>query len=358
MGGCLLSRCSTSGLVGEHRAGLAARLALLATLLLAACSTVTHRPEVARLVTGVDEARLRDHVAALVTIGPRSGHDAAATEATVRYLEESLRQIGYTPRRETFTTDIRALTRHVKEDGSVTFLMSPAEPQPRSNVIVEIPGTSAPEAVVEVGAHYDTVRASPGADDNASGVAALLEAARVLRDAKPAATIRFVFFALEEDDFQGSRAHVAAFTEEERASFRGLIGLDMVGVSTDAPDSQETPVWIPFLSWGSTGDFLLVLGNMDSGDFGNRVEDAIDAYVPELPYYSLNRIGGWFDDGYRSDHVAYWEAGLRALELTDTGELRTPHYHTPADLPTQLDFEFLRRVTQATAAAALHRANE
>jgi len=340
------------------RRSCVSRLAPLGALLLAACSTVSHRPEVANRVDDVDEARLRDHVAALVQIGPRSGHDAAETEATVRYLEESLRKLGYEPRRETFTADIRVMTQRVNEDGSISFLIAAGEPQPRHNVIVEIPGRTAPESVVEVGAHYDTVRASPGADDNASGVAALLEAARVLRGAEPAATIRFIFFALEEDDFQGSRAHVAALGEAERASFRGMIGLDMVGVSTDAPDSQETPVWVPFLSWGSVGDFLLVLGNNSSGDLGNRVEDAIDVYVPELPYYSLNRIGGWFDDGYRSDHVPYWEAGLRAIELTDTGELRTPHYHAPSDLPTQIDFEFLSRVTQATAAAALHRANE
>ncbi len=336
----------------------AARLALTALLLLGACSTVSRRPDVAQRIGRVDQARLRDHVAALVTIGPRSGHDAAATEATVRYLEACLRDLGYEPRRETFTADIRVMTRRVNEDGSISYLIAAGEPQPRCNVIVEIPGSVSPESVVEVGAHYDTVRASPGADDNASGVAALLEAARVLRDAEPAATLRFVFFALEEDDFRGSRAHVAALGEEERASFRGLIGLDMVGVATDASDSQETPVWVPFLSWGSTGDFLLVLGNHPSGDLGNRVEDAIDVYVPELPYYSLNRIGGWFDDGYRSDHVPYWEAGLRAIQLTDTGELRTPHYHAPSDLPTQLDFEFLARVTQATAAAALHRADE
>lgn len=332
--------------------------ALVAAALLAACSSVERREDVAGVVEGVSEEHLRAHVEALVAIGPRPGGDAAATEATCRYIEEALEASGYAPRRETFPSGGGVLSKRVEADGTVVAVLSPGGPQPRSNVIAEVVGTLDPETVVEVGAHYDTVIFSSGADDNASGVAALLEIARVLRHTRPECTIRFVFFALEEQGLRGSRAHVERMPAGERERFLGLLNLEMVGFAALEPDTQRSPVSIPFLSWGTTADFIVVLGNFSSGSLGNVVEDSIDTYVPELPCYSLNRIGGWFDDGYRSDHVPYWEAGMRAVQITDTGEFRTPHYHRSSDLAEELEFPFLQRVTRGTAAAALHLAVE
>ena len=195
---------------------------------------------------------------------------------------------------------------------------------------------------------------SPGADDNASGVAAALEIARLLVEHPPERTVRLCFFAAEEVDLRGSRIHVENLLARGE-TVEGLFNLDAIGHASTEPDSQQAPVRILFVTWmPSTGDFVTVVGDWSSGPLGNLYEAAVDTYVPELPYYSANRIGGWFEDGHRSDHANYWRAGIPAVALSDTGEFRSPHYHAPSDTPDTLDFEFLDGVTRATAGAALH----
>ena len=103
----------------------------------------------------------------------------------------------------------------------------------------------------------------------------------------------------------------------------------------------------------TTGDFITVIGDWSSGPLGNLFEAAAETYVPELTFYSANRIGGWFDDGARSDHAWYWEAGIPAIFLTDTGEFRTTATTCRRTSRATLDYVFLRRVTQATTAAVL-----
>ena len=90
------------------------------------------------------------------------------------------------------------------------------------------------------------------------------------------------------------------------------------------------------------------------GWLGATFEDAIDTYVPELDYYSANRIGGFFADGRRSDHASYWDADLPAVMISDTSEFRYDHYHRPTDTPDRLDYGFMRQVTQATVATVMH----
>ena len=221
------------------------------------------------------------------------------------------------------------------------------------NLLVEIPGRSGRPGVIEVSAHYDTVPGSPGADDDGSGVAALLEIARVFVAHPPERAVRLCFFAGEEQGLLGSAVHVANL-QERGDEVIGLLNLDSVGRATNAPDSQGAPVRIVFVTWmPSTGDFIAVIGDWSSGPLGNLFEAAAEAYVPSLPYYSANRIGGLFADGRRSDHAHYWDAGIPAVFLTDTGEFRTDTYHRPGDVPEGLDYTFLRRVAQATAATVL-----
>ena len=98
---------------------------------------------------------------------------------------------------------------------------------------------------------------------------------------------------------------------------------------------------------------VAVIGTFSSGWLGNVFEAACDAYVPELPYYSANRIGGWFSDARRSDHAPYWDAGIPAVFLTDTGEFRSDDYHRPSDSPETVDALFLERVARATTATVL-----
>ena len=133
-----------------------------------------------------------------------------------------------------------------------------------------------------------------------------------------------------------------------------LLNLDSIGIRSNERGSQRAPIRIPLLTWmPSTGNFITVIGTYSSGWLGNLYEACVDAYVPDLRYYSANRIGGWFKDGRRSDHAHYRDAGIPAIFLTDTGEFRSDTYHRPEDTPDKLDYQFLESVTRATAAALL-----
>jgi len=328
---------------------------LLACLFLsvAGCAGIDHRVDVAERVEAVSEQRLRSHVDALVAIGPRPSADEAATQRTVDWLVRQLRDLGYEPRLETFDVTVQTFTRRV-EDGHEILSLSDARPGAGANVIAELTGRELPESVVEISAHYDTVLVSPGADDNSSGVAGLLEVARLVRDVPCRRTIRFCLFAAEEIGLVGSGVHVERMPQEEREQFAGLLNLEMIGSASGEPDSQTDPTGVPLIGLPGTADFIAVIGNFSSGGLGNDFEAAIDTYVPELPYFSANRVGGWFDDAYRSDHANYWRADLPAIMINDTGEFRMPHYHRRSDLPLHLDFAFMRGVTQATLATTLH----
>jgi hypothetical protein len=374
-----------------HPPRLHCLLLLLATT---ACSSVSHSPEVAERVARIDHERLAGHVEALAAIGPRPKGDEQATRATVDYITGVLEADGYRVTEVRFETlrpgrfvarlrpaddpDAEPQERELPEDLATAGSLAIAGTSRRlrdegwqvlgyslrpvgerrtvmvPNLFAELRGARQPDRIIEVSAHYDTVPFSPGADDNSSGVAALLEVARVLADARPAKTIRFCFFGAEESGLLGSAAHLQDLLADDSQTVEGLLNLDGVGFATDEPDSQRAPVRIPIVAWmPTTGNFITVIGNWSSGWLGNLYEDAADVYVPELRYFSANRIGGMFDDARRSDHAVYWDAGYDAIFLADTTEFRTDTYHQPTDTPDTLDHVFLRRVTQATAATLL-----
>jgi len=140
----------------------------------------------------------------------------------------------------------------------------------------------------------------------------------------------------------------------EAGRVAAFVSLEMIGYTSAEEGSQKTPVRVPLLLEPPTvGNFIAVVGNLRSGWIGNVFERAADVYVPDLPYYSLNRIGGFFGDAARSDHQAYWERGLHGLMLSDTANFRNPHYHSANDTIDTLDFAFMRRVSQAALAMAL-----
>ena len=354
-----------------------------------------HRADVAESLSEIDEGRLRAHVEALCAIGPRPMEDSVATARTVAWLRHTIEDMGLTVqeeavpvppaagqltatvRRESADPDsddeelvfplyfasygsrvLSGLSQTLRDDGwdvlgyAMTGAVNATEPATVPNLLVEIPGTSDRPGLIEISAHYDTVPGCPGADDNSSGVAAVLEIARWFTFHPPERTVRLCFFAGEEQGLLGSEVHVANMLARGDEVV-GLLNLDSVGMATDAPDSQLAPIRIVFVTWmPSTGDFITVIGDWNSGPLGNLFEAAIETYAPELPYYSANRIGGMFDDGYRSDHAHYWRAGIPAIFLTDTGEMRWDTYHKPGDVPAALDYGFLRQVAQATGAAA------
>ena len=305
--------------------------------LIGGCTEDTQRKDIADLIEQIDQARLRSHVAALTEPGPRPADDMRATRHTVNYIKAQLVSFGYQPFEESPGTAA------ARDQVGAEFV----------NILAEHSGSKAPANILELGAHYDTVATTPGADDNASGVAAVLEVARVLSQITMKTTVRFCFFGQEEADRNGSRFHVQQI-QEHNEDMAGAIILEMVGYATERPDTQRTPIRIPWLfSPPTTGNFVAVVGNMYSGGLGNRFENALVTYVPALPYFSANYVGGFFRDALRSDHKPYWDSSYRAIMLTDTANFRNPHYHQPSDTMETLNFSFLQWIAQATAATLL-----
>ena len=325
-------------------------------LLLGACASAP-RAEVAERVAQVREERLRADVEELCAMGPRPADDPAAVRRTLDWLHGRLAEMGLTAFEERGT--MQMLVARVLEAGvDQGSIVLSNEPREVVNLVVELPGERRPWQVVELGAHYDTTSRSPGADDNGSGVAALLEVARVLAGRPRERTVRLVFFGAEERGLLGSAMHARRQAERTAEWHVGAIVVDMIGFALREPDTQRMPLRIPLLfDPPTTADFVFVAGNYHSGGIGNLFEDAADRYVPELEYYSVNRVAGWVSDGHRSDHASYWRAGLRAIQLGDSADQRSPHYHRASDTPETLDYRFLGDVTRALVAALEHWAN-
>lgn len=219
-----------------------------------------------------------------------------------------------------------------------------------ANLIIERRGTNRPQEIVILGAHYDTVPTTPGADDNASAVATLIEVARLLRTHTFRRTVRFVAFACEEaphfyTDTMGSAVY-ACRCYERRERIVGALCLEMVGYYTTAPHSQTTPPEIPrFLRWAlpGRGDFLAAVGNLRSWRLAWTFRRGFKRAV-RFPLYSIvlpERIHSIC----LSDNSSFWDYGYPALMLTDTAFLRNPHYHLPTDTPDTLDYARMASVT-------------
>jgi hypothetical protein len=230
-----------------------------------------------------------------------------------------------------------------------TTVVLGAEPYAAFNVIGEHRGVVRPAEVVLLGAHLDAF--FQGADDNSSGVAALLEAARALLRHRFARTLRFVAFDLEELRSAGATRYVdAGLADGVVAAFI----LDAVGFASSVPGSQESPAGVPI---GDVGDFLLAVGNEDSAQLVQRTMALAKAHdLVKMRGVIAPGSGAFPVTGVlmRSDHGPFWLRGLPALLLTDTANFRNPHYHGASDTPDTLDPDFLVRVTRAlTASAAL-----
>ncbi len=221
------------------------------------------------------------------------------------------------------------------------------------NVIAELPGaTSDASPPLIIAAHYDTVPGSPGADDNASALAVLLEAARRLAVAPPPAPVRFIGFCLEEANLLGSLAY-AAQLRAGGVQIRGAIVLECVGYARPEEGTQQVPPGVPLVV-PTTGDFLAVVGNTTSAGLVAAIEGAARRDVPDLKTVPLvvPGQGELLPDTRRSDHAAFWCHGYPAVMLTDTANFRNPHYHQPTDTLDTLDLAFIERVTRLVVAAA------
>jgi Zn-dependent M28 family amino/carboxypeptidase len=254
-------------------------------------------------------------------IGERNLGKPAALERAAQLIEERLRASGNVPVRRTYAVD----------------------GQPCSNLEAVIPGRSA--AMVVVGAHYDSARGSPGANDNGTGVVALLELARRLQGSSPERTIALVFFVNEEPPYfkterMGSRVW-ASEAAQRGAVIVGAISLETMGYFTEAPYSQHYPFPMG-LAYPDRGDFIGFIGNIDSRAL---VRDVVGSFreVGSIPSEGValpdHTVGVDF-----SDHASFWLHGWPGLMVTDTALFRYPHYHRPTDVPGNVDAGALARV--------------
>ena len=215
------------------------------------------------------------------------------------------------------------------------------------NIVGEI---GAPADVVILGAHFDAVMGAPGADDNGSGVAVLLEAARILAQTPLRSRLLICAFNLEELNMIGS-THFVRKLKSANAPVRGMISLEMVGYTDSRPGSQLYPAGLRWF-YPDRGDFIGVIGNLKSVSLLRRVVSEM-RQVPELSVETLAVPGkGEMIPAVRlSDHAPFWDAGYPALMLTDTAMFRNPHYHRASDALETLDIEFMAKVCQGVIRA-------
>jgi Zn-dependent M28 family amino/carboxypeptidase len=226
------------------------------------------------------------------------------------------------------------------------------------NILAARRGVGHPEERWLIVAHYDTVAESPGADDNASAVAVLLELATVLAPLTFDRTVQYVAVNLEEKQREGplretallgSRA-LAAHAAEQGWQIGGAIVLESVAYA-GKEIAQQTPEGFP-LELPEAGDFAGVLGNEASRDLVGMFLQAVEVHQIELPVVSLvvPGKGEMLPDASRSDHASFWERGYKAIVLTDMANYRNPHYHQPTDTLETLNVPFAAQVCRAVAA--------
>jgi Zn-dependent M28 family amino/carboxypeptidase len=210
------------------------------------------------------------------------------------------------------------------------------------NIVAEKKGRASPDRVLILGAHYDTVPGSPGADDNASGIAVLLEIARGIQSVSLGGTVRLIAFALEEYSYIGS-AHYVENLKKGKEEILGMISLEMVGFTGPR---QDYPPYLDPKYYPNVGDFIAIIGNERSQKLLERVCQSFKTHTSQLPLESLlvPGEGKGMEEVRLSDHSVFWDQGVPALLATDTSFLRNPNYHLPSDRIETLNFEFMQKV--------------
>jgi len=223
----------------------------------------------------------------------------------------------------------------------------PFEGRQSMNLLGLKQGADPSSGVFVLAAHYDTVEGSPGADDNASAVSALLETARCLEDSQFNRSLLFAGFTLEEYGFVGSR-HFLEQEDNGLENICGMISLEMVGFCNPESGSQNYPPYIDPAQYPDTGDFIAVVGNDPSATLAHSLAGIMDRAVPPLAVEKLvvPGLGDRFPEVTRSDHFPFWEKNIPAVMVTDTAFLRNPNYHQPSDTLDTLDIEFIGHVTK------------
>lgn len=290
-------------------------------------------------IVRADTARLEATVRRIAR--PRDFKDAAALAAVVEHLEEELTALGYEPIEQSYEVHIVCSTPECRERmGGERF------DSIFKNVRVLIGDPTRPRVVV--GAHYDSRGPLPAADDNASGVAVVLELARLLKAHPSPGTVELAFWPLEEppffrSGFMGSRVH-ADELRSQGAPVTAALSIETVGYYSDEPGSQHYSVPLVGKLYPHTGNFLALVANLDNTSLVRRVKSAMLG-ARRIPVHSFNapaRLPGidW------SDHLNFWKNGYPALMVTDTAPNRNPNYHEPTDTPDTLSYPRMARVTE------------
>ena len=213
------------------------------------------------------------------------------------------------------------------------------------NLVAQLTGKGQPDQILVIGAHYDSVLGCPGANDNGSGVAALLEMARLLAGLRLHSSVRFVAFVNEEPPFFQTRQMgswvYASRCRQRRERIYGMLSLETIGYYSDLLGSQRYP--IPFaLFYPDTANFIGIVGNLYSNNLVNQVTDTFRRHS-DFPSESLS-APGWMTGVGWSDQWAFWKEGYKAVMVTDTAQFRYKAYHTPHDTPEKVIYPKMAQV--------------
>ena len=281
------------------------------------------------------EEKLKLHLKALTeTIGERSVRTPKNLNKTVDYILSFYNDIGIKAWREPYNYEGFEV----------------------ANVVAEISSGPDPGRRYVLGAHYDSVAGTVGADDNASAVAVQLETARYLKEMfeqkKIDLNVKLVSFALEEPPayrtpFMGSRVY-AEKARRENEKIDGMICLEMVGYACYEPGCQKYPFPLGLFNYPESGNFIGIVGNFKSGDFTGALVKAFQKN-DRLPVVKLTvPFNGWVIPSVRlSDHASFWDQGYKAVMVTDSAFFRNPYYHTPADTMEKLDYRFMAKLVES-----------
>ena len=270
-------------------------------------------------------SRLRAHVETLaVAIGERNVFQPEALHAAAEYIEQQLHAQGYGVARQVYR----------------------AKRVESANLEATRSGSKWSNEIILIGAHYDSVVGSPGANDNASGVAALLEISRRFRDIRPERTVRFVAFVNEEPPFfywrqMGSMVYARA-ARKRGDDIRLMMSLEMLGCYRDEPGSQRYPPLFRYF-YPDRGNFVALVSNLRSRRLLRRTVSLFKS-LSDVPVESLATLSivpgvSW------SDPLSFWRRGSPALMVTDTAFYRYPYYHTAWDTPDKINYDTMARVT-------------
>ncbi len=273
--------------------------------------------------------RLKTHVQMLSeTLAPRDYSHPQNLDRVAKYIEGEFERAGARVEQQPF--DVQGVTyRNVR-----AFF----GPDSKDRVII--------------GAHYDAAGPLPGADDNASGVAGLIELAHLLRNTPLKTSVELVAYTLEEPPFfatsqMGSAVHAASL-KQKNVPVRLMMGLEMIGYFTDEPDSQRYPVAAMKLMYPTVGNYIAIVGKTGQGGVVRRVKKAMQG-ASSLPVHSVNAPPS-LPGIDLSDHRNYWNAGYEAVMITDTSFFRNDRYHTAQDTPDSLDYQRMAMVVQGVYA--------